>query len=117
MDTRATFSPLDFAVGGGGQYVIRDSFKRGRSKDFRFASSVAYKLCYWNEPDKTSLFLASLTDGMLIQFVDLEAVCRYLNEDEEGFRPLEPDELVEVVRATGNRFFEPCFIKSTEGAK
>lgn len=103
MNTRSVFSPSDFKSCG--QYVVKDTFKRGDT-NFQLASSVAYKVGWQSHAvDKTVFFLVAVTDGMCIGFDDLDALCRYLNKDTVGFRPLEDDELVEVMKATGNRFF------------
>lgn len=103
MKNRSTFSLSDFKSCG--QYVVKDSFRRG-DKNFQFAASVAYKVCWWSQADdKTTYFLMSVTDGMLLPFDELKDLCSHLNKDKDGYRPLEADELVEVMKATGNRFF------------
>lgn len=80
--------------------IVRDSFPRG-SKDYAFGATVAFKVGWMSDGKLT---LVALTDGMTLVFRDMEALLKHLNEDEDGFRPIEPGELVEIIKTQGNRF-------------
>lgn len=101
MKTRTTFIEVDFK--GYGQLIVRDSFPRG-SKDYAFGISVAYKIGYVLTQTENNAALISLSDGMVIGFESKRALVEHLNADEEGFRVLEIEEYVEMVRAQGSRF-------------
>lgn len=103
MKTKVQFSPIDITAKGCGQMIVRDSFPRG-SKDYQFGASVAYKVGWLVGSKSTRYTLVALTDGMTIVFDGIKNLIDYLNNDEEGFRPLEPAELVEIIKTQGNRF-------------
>lgn len=103
MKTRTTFEPSDFK--GAGQMVVRDTFPVG-CKDYDHGICVAYKVCWLTGEPANDYFLAALSDGMLIKFDTITALCNHLNSDEEGFRPLQRDEMAEIIKRHGNRF--PC---------
>lgn len=101
MKTRTTFEESDF--NGSCQMVVRDSFPRG-SKAYEFGMSVAYKIGYIVTNTENATALISLSDGMVIGFKSKAAMVDHLNKDEAGFRVLEIEEYVEMVRAQGSRF-------------
>ena len=103
MKTRVQFSPSDFTDNGCGQVVVRDSFTRG-SKAYEFGASVAYKVGWVSGITSTQFSLVALTDGMTTLFGGIQKLVDHLNNDECGFRPLEPDELVEIIKTQGSRF-------------
>ena len=105
MKTRIVFSPEDFD--GSGQMIIRES-STPDSSDLLFAISVAYKVGHTTIRDgkkilNVVLFVA-LSDGMAAVFDNKKALCRYLNNDECGFRPMTCSEIAKVLSHQGNRF-------------
>lgn len=103
MILRYIFEPKDFA--GNGQFVIRQSADSPNAQP-GFKSSVFYKVGYANSSTLNIMVttLVSMTDGRTQFFDGKQELCKYLNDDIEGFRPASPDELAELILEIGHRF-------------
>lgn len=93
------FEEKDFT--GCGQMIIRNSFKP-HSNDYAFGITVAYKVG-WLVANK-DILLISLADGMVKAFESVNALCKYLNEDEFGYRPMTKEEIHSILVSHGSRF-------------
>lgn len=81
-----------------GLYVIRQSSPKG-SKDLMFASTVCYKVAYTNNNTEKPYGLCNFTtDGWYYPIGDKKAICDHLNNDRDGFRPLQKEELIEILQ-------------------
>lgn len=94
------FEEKDFD--GAGQMIIRNSFKPG-STDYAFGITVAYKMG-WLIGNPTHVLLISLADGTCKPFKSINDLCKYLNEDEFGFRPMSKEEIHSILVTHGSRF-------------
>jgi hypothetical protein len=93
---------------GSGQMIIRRSSEElepefsHSDKTISFALSVAYKIGYCSKTRQACLI--SIADGLVLLYDDKEALCKKLNEDEVGFRPMTTFEIITCMEYQGNRF-------------
>lgn len=99
MKIKYIFDPDDFQ--GRGQRVIRASVSASASP---FSKANRTYMVSYNPACPEKVFLTAMTDGLMLGFSGVSALCEYLNNDAEGWRPATQEELQEGVRAIGNRF-------------
>lgn len=105
MKNRIVFEPGDFD--GSGQMIIRNSFPVGND-DLLFASTVAYKIGYsvfkLNKKLMPVVLMISLADGGTCVYDTRDDLCKRLNEDSYGYRPMTKEEISAILGNQGNRF-------------
>jgi len=104
MKTKVIFSPEDFK--GAGQLIIRDSFPVGCT-DYSFGITVAYKIGFIIHPKKKGgikYLIISLSDGMALEYASLEDLCKKLNSDSYGYRPMTRHEIDKIIVSRGSGF-------------
>ena len=105
MKKRIVFDPGDFK--GSGQMVIRNSFPVG-CDDFVFGTTVAYKIGYGvfklNKKLSPVVLMISLADGGTCAYDTKEELCKRLNDDAYGYRPMTKEEISAILGRQGNRF-------------
>lgn len=104
VETKYTFEESDFA--GSGQIIISRSAPI-ESNDFIYKLTVTYKVGYmYPENGLDTLYcLISMCDGMVIRTFESKAVLvSYINNDKVGFRPIEKQELLDIMKVEYNRF-------------
>jgi len=105
MKHKIVFEPGDFD--GSGQMIIRNSYTHG-SSDFVFASTVAYKIGYCvfqiNKKLGPVVLMISLADGGTCVYDTEDDLCKMLNGDSYGYRPMTEKEISDILGYQGNRF-------------
>lgn len=101
IQTRHHFEKDDFY--GSGQMIVRNSAKLG-TENTLFMLSVSYKIGWILQREGYKPARISLSDGMVVEFTDITALCDALNSDDLGFRPMTTEEIVSVMSLEGNRF-------------
>lgn len=101
MQVSIKFEPKDFK--GSGQLIVRNSSPLG-SQDGASISCVSYKIGYVSENGSKSIFMVSIADGHIIGFENEKSLCDYLNNDDQGYRPMTDEEITLAFSSVGNRF-------------
>lgn len=101
MKSKILFHPEDLK--GSGQLVIRNSFPQN-SNDYRYASTVCYKVGYLPERKKNVVLLIAMSDGLATQYKSKSDLCDFLNNDDPGFRPMTDKEIRNIFGDQGSRF-------------
>ena len=81
-----------------GQMIVRKS----RSISITQVYKIGYMFVDANSPYKT--LSIAMSDGMCVAYDNVEALCKALNEDEIGYRPMTSEEIADVMKEQGNRF-------------
>lgn len=102
MKIKHIFEPSDFE--GCGQMIIRNSYQHGDNIDF--GVTVAYKIGYIPCEKRNKRCKISLADGLIKVYESIEDLCKALNEDSEGFRPMTQSEIESILSRQGNRFLQ-----------
>ncbi len=86
--------------------IIRRSSPRPISKeDIQRGGmvTICYKVGY-DPSGRNTVVLIALSDGLILHFKSHEALCKDLNEDDVGFRPMTKREITSILGHQGNRF-------------
>ena len=94
--TRKAFKPEDFE--GSGQYLLRAS----TDTSVTYLSTVLWKVGY--SPASSRVHLIAMTDGLVLgSYKSKVALCRYLNDSEQGYRFATDRELSLLIAYIGTR--------------
>jgi len=105
MKTRITFEPSDFYSSG--QMIVRESASK-ECVDTGFLTSVSYKIGWGFHKDPTvkgqAAYMIALSDGYVSSYDSIDALCKMINDDPCGYRPMTLAEMIAVMTYNGNRF-------------
>lgn len=75
-------------------------------KDLGFARTVTFKTGFSHDGEKKYGLSSVLTDGFYVGVANsLKELAEYLNEDEQGYRPLTKEELFQLVSSSNQGFY------------
>ena len=103
MDMKNIFTAEELKCG---MFVIKNSVGRP-IKNLDSARSEVYQIVYLVHEEGTMYCLSGiLTDGFTLEISNtLEGVADYLNQGEEGYRPLTKDELFQLANSFDRGFY------------
>lgn len=88
-----------------GMFIIKNNVGKPL-EDLRFSRTVAFKVGFSHGSVKKYGLSSFLTDGFYSPISDsLKGLADYLNNDEEGYRPLTKDELIELIVSSDQGFY------------
>jgi hypothetical protein len=88
-----------------GMFIIRNDAGRPIT-DQSFARTVTFKIIYRHTAEKPHGMCSVLTDGFTYGVAnDRKELAEYLNNDDIGFRPLEREEMIELIKTNTQNFY------------